>query len=311
MSVEMQDFAMVIALGALIGIGELISRYRDDPASVVLTVPGVVYLMLNASAAAAALALIRLYGWSFGVEPGDTEKLRWIQVLVAGLGAMALFRSSLFNVRIGNQDIAVGPNTFLQVALTATDSEVDRQRAARRAKLVAKIMDRVLFDKAYTALPKLCVSLMQNLPPERAQQVEREAADLNSREGLSKRGKALTLGLILMNNVGVDVLSAAVTSLGDEIATPANAEEVRKLTEKIASTLARGGKQVAMPMQRADQGDAATNEGAATPGLSGAATGEPVVAPVAAAIIGESAEVESSTGGRRPPVGASLLPAAG
>ena len=311
MPVETQDFAIVVALGALIGIGELISRYRDDPASVVMTPPGIIYLMLNASAAAAALALIRLYGWSFGIEVDDTEKLRWVQVLVAGLGAMALFRSSLFNVRIGNQDIAVGPNTFLQVALTATDSEVDRQRAARRAKLVAKIMDRVLFDKAYTALPKLCVSLMQNLPPERAQQVERDAVELNRRKDLSLRGKGLTLGLILMNNVGVDVLSAAVTSLGDEIATPASPEDARTLPEKIASTLRRGGKHATMPAPRADLGGATTKRGATTPEPPGSVAGEPVAAPAAAAIIGESTGAEIGTRDRRPPVGASLLPAAG
>ena len=302
MSVETQDFIIVVALGAFIGVGELVSRYRDDPKSVLTTLPGIIYLGLNAAAAAAALALIRLYGWSFGIDAADTDKLRWVQVFVAGLGAMALFRSSLFNVRIGNQDIAVGPNTFLQVALTATDSEVDRERAAHRAKLVAKIMDRVLFDKAYTALPKLCVSLMQNLSPERAQQVDREAAELYNRQDLSPRGKALTLGLILMNNVGVDVLSAAVASLGDEIAAPATSHEPTRLSERIASTLRLGAR-------HANRSGAATNQLVAAPETLGNAVGEPVVAPATAAIIGASAQSEAGDSGIRPPAGAGLFPA--
>ncbi len=232
MSSVTQDFLIVMVLGVLIGSSELISRYKDDPVSVLKTIPGNVYLALNAAAAAAALALIRLNGWSFGVDIADTNKLRWAQVLIAGFGAMVVFRSSLFNVRVGNQDVAVGPNSFLQVALGAADSAVDRQRGARRAKLVSSVMERVLFDQASTALPLLCIRLMQNLSPDQVKQVETQAEEIRNSKNLTARGKALALGLILMNNVGIDVLRAAVSSLGEEIATPQESATAR-LAQKI------------------------------------------------------------------------------
>src|SRR5258708_7826230 len=80
---------------------ELASRYRDATQNALYTRPALLYIALNMAASALALALIRGYGWTFGPTSGST---RWTQVLVAGAGAMALFRTSLFNVRAGDRD---------------------------------------------------------------------------------------------------------------------------------------------------------------------------------------------------------------
>lgn len=45
---------------------------------------------------------------------------------MAGVSAMAFFRSSLFVVRAGDRDVGVGPSGFLQIFLTAADRAVDR-----------------------------------------------------------------------------------------------------------------------------------------------------------------------------------------
>src|SRR3982750_2744912 len=138
-SADVADYLIVVAIGASVGIGELVARYRDDPTRALGSFPALIYVVLNAAAAAGALALVQAFGWKFGAADGSSE-LRWTRVLVAGFGAMALFRSSLFTARVGNQDVGVGPSTFLQVVLTAADRAVDRRRARARARDVSQAM---------------------------------------------------------------------------------------------------------------------------------------------------------------------------
>jgi len=120
------DLIVVVVLGILVGLAELVSRYRDAPQSVLYKPPALLYLALNGAASGLALALIRGYGWTFGAAAGPA---RWTQLLVAGVGAMAFLRTSLFTVRAGDRDIAVGPATFLQIFRDAAD-RADRGRSS-------------------------------------------------------------------------------------------------------------------------------------------------------------------------------------
>ena len=154
------------------------------------------------------LGLIHAYGW-FGAS-------RWTQVLMAGVSEMAFFRTSLFVVRAGDRDVGVGPSGFLQIFLAAADRALDRKRAAARSDGVAAAMNGVDFNKALPALPPYCLALMQNVSPE-DQQVLSKALDALQQSGAEPTVKALLLGLELINVVGLDVLTTAVESLGDQI----------------------------------------------------------------------------------------------
>ena len=80
-------------------------------------------------------------------------------------------------------------------------------------------MGRVVFDKAKVDLTQHCIALMQNLSNEDSDALGIAVRELD-REELNKDIKTLQLGLILMNTVGEDVLSAAVNSLGDKLRDP-------------------------------------------------------------------------------------------
>ena len=129
---------------------------------------------------------------------------------------MAFFRASLFIVRAGDRDVGVGPSGFLQIFLTAADRDVDRKRATARSDAVAQAMRGVDFDKAKKALPPYCLGLMQNVSPE-DQQTLNQAIEALDKSDAPPAVKALLLGIELMNVVGVDVLTTAVNSLGDQI----------------------------------------------------------------------------------------------
>jgi len=214
---EAFDYAVVLALGGLVGAAELVARYRDAPARAIRSQPALFYVTVNAAAAAAALGLVRAFDWQFGME--GAEEVRWTQVLVAGFGAMALFRSSLFVVRAGDQDVAVGPQSVLQIILTAADRSVDRLRGGARARRVASIMQGVSYDLAKDALPVLCLALMQNVPAEEQKALGLSLGALEQNTNIGPAAKILPLGLALMNVVGEDVLAGAVDTLRPQITT--------------------------------------------------------------------------------------------
>ncbi len=221
MSATFLDYAIVAALGSLVGSGELVSRYRDAPAGALRTGPALLYVLLNMAASIVALFVIRVFNWHFGVTSGDAP-VRWTQVGIAGTGAMALFRTSLFTVHVADRDIAVGPSTFLQVFRDAADRAVDRLRAQARGGSVAKMMEGVDYAKAFEGLPPYCLALMQNVPDEDQQKMLQALALLDKDQTIDPSIKVRILGLHLMNVVGPNVLKAAVESLRKQIASEQN-----------------------------------------------------------------------------------------
>jgi hypothetical protein len=119
-------------LGLAVGTAELVSRYKDSPFRAVATAPAILYLGINVLASVSAFAAIRQFHWLNTADSDPTNTIV-LQALVAGVSAMAFFRSSLFTVRVGNLDIGVGPAAFLQIILNAADRACDRERAQPRA----------------------------------------------------------------------------------------------------------------------------------------------------------------------------------
>jgi len=206
------DFAAAALLGILVGLAELVSRYRDAPQSVLYKPPALLYLALNGAASGLALALIRAYGWTFGAA---ADTVRWTRLLVAGVGAMALFRTSLFTVRAGDRDIGVGPALFLQILRDAVDREVDRLRARDRVQQVGKLMDGIDYAKASAGLIPYCLTLMQNVPDDEQQKLVHSVKLLDA-DTIDPAIKVRILGLFLMNVVGPDVLAEAVGAFREQ-----------------------------------------------------------------------------------------------
>lgn len=204
------DYLVVGLLGGGLGTAELVSRYRDAPGRALRNLPAFVYVAINAGASMGALLLTQRFDW-FSYSTGGSATTT--AVLVAGFGAMALFRSSLMSVRIGEHDVNVGPSALLQLVLEAVDRGVDRDRARQRSDEVARAMAHVSFERAHAALPALCLALMQNLPDREQQVLAEQIKKLRESTALDARTKSLLLGLYLMNVVGPYVLLASVNAL--------------------------------------------------------------------------------------------------
>ena len=202
------NLVTVGGLGGAVGASELISRYKDHPASAIRTWPAIFYIAINVLASCCALILIDTMGW-FG--PSYLTR-----VLMAGISAMAFFRTSLFVVRTGDRDVGIGPSGFLQIFLAAADRAVDRQRASVRSDAVTKLMKGIDFNRAIKGLPPYCLALMQNVSPEDQQTLKRVFTALEA-QSADPEVKTLLLGIELINVVGVDVLTTAVDSIRDQI----------------------------------------------------------------------------------------------
>ena len=202
------DWAAVALLGGVVGASELISRYKDAPWAAIKSWPAIVYIAINGAASASALGLMQANDW--------LAKSHLTQILVAGVSAMAFFRTSFFVVRAGDRDVGIGPSGFLQIFLAAADRSVDRKRASARSDAVAQVMTGVDFSKGMKALPPYCLALMQNVSPEDQDELRKALNDLEERAA-GPSVKSLLLGIELINVVGVDVLTTAVKSLGEQI----------------------------------------------------------------------------------------------
>ena len=203
--------------GMLVGATEIVARYRDKPTAALETLPGCIYVTVNAAASLFAFWLLRTKQIDIPLRAGLGTTLA--QVLIAGFGSMALFRTSIFTLRVRDTDVAVGPAAVLQVILNAADRACDRLRAGPRAKGVKDIMLGVSFARAKLALPLHCLALMQNVSAEEQNQLNQAIASLDT-AATSDEVKSYNLGLLLMNFVGEDVLKEAIDSLGPVIQGP-------------------------------------------------------------------------------------------
>ncbi len=158
--------------GALIGAAEIVSQFRDEPDDALRTFPAIGYMLFNALASLLALAVIRIFGWTLGVQ--DPAMTGWAQVVAAGFGAMALLRASIFTVRDGERVIPIGPSRFLEVVLASVKDSVDRKRAEQRGISVSEIMKRRGFSKSVGSPARLLFRAAAKPAPGRTGQIRQE-----------------------------------------------------------------------------------------------------------------------------------------
>jgi hypothetical protein len=219
------DYILVGLFGALVGTAELLSRYRDAPLRAVLNIYAAGYIIINILAAMLALWLLRLFGVNFGLDPEtETDKLRWVQVLAAGFASMMLFRSSVFVLQVGDQNVSIGPSSVLEVFLTVLDRQIDRRMARLRAEEVERVMNGISFTKAREQLPVVAFALLQNLAREDQDAIINKVLQLSTNSGLTDSARSTALGLALLDFVGGQVLEEAVDLIKDDISVTENGD---------------------------------------------------------------------------------------
>ena len=171
-------------------------------------------MLINAIAALGALAVIDALGWRFGL-PSDSSPtaVSVMQVLVAGLSSAALFRSSLFTVRMGQEDVGIGPSAVLDVILRAVDRAVDRRRAIARLQILSALQPNLSFERDATVLAAIAMAALQNVSLDEAERLGHQANSLRVRNDIPDDVKMRVFALDLMQLVGEAGLRAAIDQL--------------------------------------------------------------------------------------------------
>ena len=149
-------FVFVVAIGGLLGLTEILGRYTDSPTAALKSPGAVIYVLVNAIASGVALYLLTELAPAAVSNPIS-------QVLLAGLGAMAFLRSSVFKAKVGNEEVPIGPAIILDTLLKFADAQVDRGRAEDRAERIGEVVQSLPLGQVGVDLPRLCFALMQNL----------------------------------------------------------------------------------------------------------------------------------------------------
>lgn len=214
-------YAIAALVGAGVGLGEILSRYRDAPGAAASSRAGLGYILFNAAVSLVVMFFIRevfpIWDQTANTAPPTDLRTLVTHALIAGFGAMAILRSSILTARVGSKDVEIGPAAVVDIFRSTMDRDVARVRATPRARLVQDIMGDVSFVRSYEALSSISLTLLQSVDADERSRIEQEIGALANRTGRSDEDKALELGLILAGSVGFPALLATKTALGDRI----------------------------------------------------------------------------------------------
>lgn len=217
MTLAESQYWIVFGLGIVLGIIELMARYRDEPLSLFGSFYTWMYMLFNGMLSALSLFLILKLGLDFTpADAQDKDQAIIYNIIMAGFGGAAFFRSSILQTKTGDKDVSVGPGLVIDIALSILDRAVDRYRAERRSTRISEIMKGITLKQTALIIAPYCVELMQNLSAtERSgintKMTEAENEILTSDE--EGAVKSAILALQIANLVGFEVLQKAISDL--------------------------------------------------------------------------------------------------
>lgn len=233
----MMDWLVVSISGLLVGAGELVVRYRNAAPRELFSWPAFFYSAVYVVCALVALVLTRASGLTFGLNPQEAAtELRITQILVAAFGSTLFLHSSLFSLRIGDQEVEIGPNSVRLAIRSVVDSYVARAAAQRRVEAVSRIMKGVSYTQALTLLPAYSLALAQDVSPEHQRIFSARVLQLDTHSG-DPHSKIFLLGSLIADFVGVDVLEHATDALRASLTQPGLEEFTPERRVKLAGRL--------------------------------------------------------------------------
>lgn len=212
------DYIVTWIFGSILAAIELSTKYKDDPASVLASSPGLLYLGINGLLCIFSLFLMEIFDLGIQLEdPSQELAQRTMDVLQASLASFFVMRSSFLKLGHDSQ-IDLGLNSVMKKLLEIVDREVDRVRAVKRSKDITTLFQDVCHTNTRYIFD-LCLSVMQNVSTGEAAQIQRKLDKLESYIGSESKslmdlnGMQLEIGLELYNIVGISVLRSAVEDL--------------------------------------------------------------------------------------------------
>ena len=192
-------------LGSIVGLAELLSRY-SNPYRIFDKKFANWYIVLNGIIAILGFWVLKKMQKNLGGSEIELEN-----VLISGLSAMVILRSSIASINHQGKKIEIGVGGLLQVYLDTIEKLFNRKRSEETLNDIYSIMEDVDFETAKINLPSICLSTFHNLPEDQAKQLGSKIKTLSDK-GLNHM-KSVELGVILEHYFGEGLLRASVTIL--------------------------------------------------------------------------------------------------
>jgi hypothetical protein len=183
-------------VGMLAAFVEIITKFPDEPLKSLGTTEALIYHAVNGGIAAFSLWVLVLFKVS---SQTDLDKLKI--VLAASLGSMAVMRSKLFNVKVGEEDISVGPEQIVKVFFRFMEESIGRVRALSRINFVTEVMNNLNFQNIRTHTIAMLDSV-QTLSVERKTDLETKMSRISEAEPQEPQLKSYLLGFLLLDAMG-------------------------------------------------------------------------------------------------------------
>ena len=197
--------------GLLVGLSEILSRYRDEPLLAASTNFGLAYLSLNGLVSLAAFMLLRRYPTQ--IFPSLQNDLL-LSSIVAGFGAMVVFRSKLFTFRSSDgKDYPIGPAIVLDTVLKTIDSKIDRRRATERQLEVFRSVIGIQNFSDMADYFEASLSSFQNLSQDDKSEIKTVIDQYRSLTGWPDTLKCLGLGFAFLTIAGDENYAQVMVNL--------------------------------------------------------------------------------------------------
>lgn len=183
-------------LGALNAFTEIIAKFTDEPLKAFKTTQAFFYHLFNGAMSVFALHVLILLG-----PPADTPMKEIQLVVIAGLGSMLIMRSKFFDVKVGDQEISVGPEQFVRLFLGFLETAIARARTPLRMDFVARTMHNIDCDKVSAH----CIAMLQanqRLEVRARKELVADIRALCSATDQDKQIRSYRLGFVIVDAMG-------------------------------------------------------------------------------------------------------------
>jgi hypothetical protein len=222
---------LAFGLGFVAGAIEAFTRYPDAPFKAVLkSMYGWFYLLLNAGFSVAAYAAALSWDKIEAPTPGARLQL----AVIAGLGGAALVRARIFSVKVGDNDVAIGPAFLVDQLLSLLDREIDRARARERTRLVLGATQGIDFAPTARYARTLILGSRQSLAAEQRTALSEKIRELESSADDDEQ-KLLALGFEILNVMGEAYFLELVAEVRTRATTTAPVDATAAVSEEKVS----------------------------------------------------------------------------
>lgn len=203
--------------GALVGLSEIISRYRDEPLRATANRYGIGYLVLDAVISAAAYGFLLRYPTQI-LPIVASDPL--MAALVAGFGAMAVLRSKFLIFRAEDgKEYPIEPSIVMETFLRMLDRKIDRLRARKpQERVFEQMKDIADFDPVANYLEASLLSF-QNLGDEDKEAITEVIREYRNQTAWPGPLKVMAAGFAFLTIAGKENFDQVMANLKRYLAT--------------------------------------------------------------------------------------------